>query len=378
MNKTSKTVVSAIYCNSYTQKQVTEKIKEAINTAGGLPTKFKPGCKVLINPNLLTAKTPENAATTHPSVVRGVIKYLKTKGINDISIGDSPAGNHDWKKLWDITGMSEVAKNENVTLLPFNKTKPITIDNNIIIPVLKEIDDFDGIISIPKLKTHLLTKITGAVKNTYGMIPGKAKTHFHGTHPSPQKMSRFIAKLYGTLKPDYIVMDSIECMEGEGPNTGRPAQVGLIFAGEDGVAIDSEACSIFGYKPSDILILEETTKAGFGINDKNFIERRGDGWSTINTLKAKKAILSDIFYKIPEKLFFIISYITSCRPKINEKICLKCGKCIDECSQDAIYINHKKKYKIKSKKCILCMCCIETCPYKAISLKRSWLWDLFI
>ena len=378
MNNKYKTVVAAVTCNTYSQEKVTEKIIEAIVTSGGLPKKIKAGSKVLINPNLLTAKSPANAATTHPSVVRGLIKYLKSIGINDISIGDSPAGNHDWKKLWDVTGMSDVAKSENAKLIPFVHTKTITIDNDIIIPVLKEIDSFDAVISIPKLKTHLLTKITGAVKNTYGMIPGKAKTHFHGTHSSPRKMSKFIAKLYGTLKPDYILMDAIECMEGEGPNTGKPVHIGLIFAGEDGVAIDSMACSIFGYKPNEILILEEANKAGFGVSTKDYIEKVGDGWVIMDTLKAKRAFLSDLFYKIPEKLFFIVSYVTSCRPKINEKTCLKCGKCIEECSQTAIYAKPNGKYGVKSKDCILCMCCIETCPYKAITLKKSRIWDFFL
>ena len=377
MNDTKKTIVSAVICDSYEQDLVTEKIINAIVISGGLPKLIKSDSKILINPNLLTAKAPENAATTHPAVVRGLVKYLKSIGINDISIGDSPAGNHDWKKLWKITGMSKIADEENVKLIPFDQTKPITIDNDIIIPVLKELDSFDAVISVPKLKTHLLTKITGAVKNTYGMIPGKAKTHFHGTHSSPQKMSKFIAKLYGTLKPDYILMDAIECMEGEGPNTGKPTHVGRLFAGQDGVAIDSMACTVFGYEPDEILILEETGKAGFGINCKENIEKIGDGWIGLESLKAKRAFLSDIFYKIPEKYFFVVSYLTACRPKFNEKICLKCGKCLEECSQAAIYTKSNGKYKVRSKDCILCMCCIETCPYKAINLKRSWFWDLF-
>ncbi|MCF7790852.1 MAG: DUF362 domain-containing protein [Victivallales bacterium] len=374
---TQKTIVSALYCDNYNPATVIDKVKKAITASGGLPKKIKPGTKVLINPNLLTAKSPENAVTTHPSVIKGLIHYLKSVNITDITIGDSPAGSHDWKKLWDITGMSDLARTENVQLLAFENTKTVTIDNDLVIPVLKEIDDFDAVISVPKLKTHLLTKITGAVKNTYGMIPGKAKTHFHGTHPSPRKMSKFIAKLYDTLKPDFVLMDAVESMEGEGPNTGKPVQTGIILAGKDGVAVDAAACSVYGYKPEDILIIKEAAKAGFGIIDSDRIEKTGDAWHTIKALKAKKAFLSDVFYKIPEKLFFIVSYITSCRPKIDSKKCVKCGKCMEECSQSAIY-KKNNKYKVKNKKCILCMCCIETCPFKAIKLKRSWIWDLFI
>ena len=172
-----KTKVSAIQCDTYKAKNLEKAILEAVESAGGLPDNFKPGCSVLLKPNLLTAKTPDSPTVTHPEFIRAVIRVLKSFEIENITVGDSPAGKHSWNTLWEKTGIKKVAEEENVKLIPFENIKCINIDNNNI-PVLKEFFEYDGIISLPKLKSHLLTKMTGAVKNSYGLVIGQAKVIF--------------------------------------------------------------------------------------------------------------------------------------------------------------------------------------------------------
>ena len=378
-NEMHKTTVSAVKCDTYEIEQLQIKIKEAIELAGGLPTRIKPGAKILLKPNLLTAKPPEASATTHPEVLRAIIRFLKKQGINDITLGDSPAGSHEWDKLWTTTGMKAVADEENVKLLPFEHSKTISVacmGELEKVPILKELNDFDAVISVPKLKTHLLTKITGAIKNSYGLVVSNAKSHFHGSYPSPKKMSNFIAHLYGDLKPDFVILDAIDCMEGEGPSYGKVKHVGVILVGQDAVAIDACACKIYGYNYTEIDILKKTSELGFGIANDDLIEKTGDAWNVIANAKAKRS-KADWLFKIPEKLFFIVTYLARCRPVIDPEKCIRCGLCVKECSQYAITID-KKRCKVDRSKCVLCMCCIETCPYKAIKLDFSAFWKIFL
>jgi uncharacterized protein (DUF362 family)/Pyruvate/2-oxoacid:ferredoxin oxidoreductase delta subunit len=373
-----KTKVAAVECQTYEIDKLQAKIKEAITLSGGFPAQIKPGAKILLKPNLLTATAPEAAVTTHPNVVKALIRILKEKGVTDITFGDSPAGKHSWEKLWGITGMKKVAEEENVNLIPFENFKTITIENIPgleHVPVLKELDDFDAVISLPKLKTHLLTKVTGAVKNSYGLIIGSAKSNFHGSFPSPRKMSDFIGRLYGRLKPDFVIMDAIECMEGDGPNYGKVKQIGAVIAGSDAVAIDSCACEVYGYTYTEINILKTALELGYGVAGKEFVERTGNAWDAIANTKAKRA-KADFLFKIPEKLFFVVTYFAKCRPVIDKKVCIRCGLCAEACSQKAITIS-KKKCKIQGSKCVLCMCCIEACPYHAIELNSSF-WKRFL
>ncbi|OGV39472.1 MAG: hypothetical protein A2020_02990 [Lentisphaerae bacterium GWF2_45_14] len=369
MVESSKIKVSIIKMDDYNDSTVTaQKVAEAIDAAGGLPEKFCPSTKVLIKPNMLTAKTPEFAATTHPEIVRAIIKYLRNFGITDITVGDSPAGTFSWDELWDKTGFAKLAEEEKVKLIPFENVKRLNV-NNMTIPMLRELDDFDAVISVPKLKTHMLTKITGAVKNSYGLMPGNAKSNFHGDYPSPRKMATFIAQIFGIRKPDFIVMDAVFSMEGEGPSSGEPVNTGLLFAGIDAAAVDACACAAYGYTPLDIPLLVIVGKLGYGVIDMDKIEMTGDGVQKLMALNAKKSI-SDMLHRFPEPIFKLSTYFLSCRPYIMPEKCRNCGLCAEACSQKAICkAKNNKRFTVKNRgRCILCMCCVESCPFHAIKL----------
>ncbi|HBM17405.1 MAG TPA: hypothetical protein DD381_13845 [Lentisphaeria bacterium] len=365
----NKIPVACTKCASYDPELLSLKVREAIVLAGGFPKSIRKGARVLLKPNILSAREPENAVTTHPEVVRAVIRELKHIGAH-ITVGDSPAGLHPWDKLWNTTGIGKVCEEEGVQLIPFENQKTIDFSDgkiNIKIPVLKELDSFDAIVSIPKLKTHSLTKITGSVKNSYGLVIGYAKSHFHSIYPSPKKMSSFIGRLYGLLKPDFVIMDAVLSMEGDGPNSGMPFRTGLLFASCDGVALDSCACAVYGYKADEILHIKKASELGFGLSDMSMIDKKGEGFEEIGKVQYKRS-KADFLFKIPEKLFFIVTMAIKTRPKFDYDKCVKCGICARICSQRAIY-KRREIYKLTSSKCILCMCCIESCPHKALALR---------
>ena len=367
--------VSSVKCPSYDRIELLNSVREAVKLAGGFPENIRRGSKVLLKPNILTAKIPEYAVTTHPEFIRAVILLLKESGA-EITVGDSPAGGYKWEKVWTDTGIKKICEEENVILLPFENSKIIDFKKGQNIPVLKELDDFDALISLPKLKTHILTKITGAIKNSYGLVIGHAKSHFHSIYPSPRKMSGFIGELYGYLKPDFVIMDAIVCMEGDGPNTGYPFKAGLIFAGRDGVAVDSCAIKVFRYSPTDIMYINTAVQKGYGVADWDNIERSGNGFKHLGAIRGKRS-KAELLFKIPEKLFFVITMITKSRPSIDVTKCVKCGICMKVCSRKAI-CRQGEKYKVTASKCVLCMCCIEACSYQAISLRSAKIWQFLV
>jgi len=368
-----KVKVSAVKSVDYNLENLIPAVKKAILQSGGLPKHLNTLSRVLLKPNLLTAKSPSDSPTvTHPEFIRAVILVLKEQGVCNITVGDSPAGVHKWEDLWEKTGIADVARTENVNLIPFENFKFIYLDN-LKIPVLKELDDFDVVISLPKLKTHLLTKTTGSVKNSYGLIIGHAKAHFHTLFPSPIKMSKFIGRLYAAhLKFDFAIMDAVECMQGDGPNAGYFYHAGVIFASSDSVALDSSASEVFGYLGEKIPLLKSAEKYGGGICELSQIERCGDGWDVVTSLNGKKS-KAEILFKFPDRLFFIVSLITRTRPKVEHANCTLCSICEKACAQKAIYLKNRK-INVKSSKCILCMCCIEACPKQTIKLRTSRFW----
>lgn len=73
--------VSVIKADNYNIEIVDKAVNDAVNLIGGWQNFIKKGDKVLIKPNMLTNVTPEKAVTTHPEVVRAVIKAVKNIGL---------------------------------------------------------------------------------------------------------------------------------------------------------------------------------------------------------------------------------------------------------------------------------------------------------
>lgn len=74
---------------SYDRAVVEQALADVLAPLGGMEAFVRPGQRVLIKPNLLSAKPPEKAVTTHPEVVRGVIHLAQRAG-GIVSVGDSP------------------------------------------------------------------------------------------------------------------------------------------------------------------------------------------------------------------------------------------------------------------------------------------------
>lgn len=367
------TTVSSVVCTVYELGVLRLKIAEAVRLAGGWPEKICAAKTLLLKPNLLGARTPDEAVTTHPEFVRAVIHELRASFPElKIIVGDSPAVLRSWHDLWAKTGMVSLTDEPNVTLIPFEDVQRIQMANGTWLPAVKAFSETDAMITLPKLKTHLLTKVTGAVKNSYGLIVGEAKSSFHGEHPSPRKMSEFLGECYGILKPDFVIMDAILAMAGDGPSSGYAVQANLIFAGEDAVAVDAAASKMYGYTGNEIPLLVTAAQFGYGICNAEQIQTVGDGWDALAVQKPFPRSKSDFLHWIPQPLFNIISRFMRCTPVIQQLQCVKCGQCAAVCSQKAIYKNKKGEFRIRGGQCILCICCVEVCRYHAIELQSFW------
>src|SRR3989338_794235 len=140
--------VAIVRCESYETQRVFDAVKRAVGIVGGIEKFVKPGIKVLLKPNLLSARPPEDAVDTHPEVVRAVLRLVKAAGGAPI-IGDSPGGfGKNVDEVFEISGMKRLASEEGVQLVKFRSSK--FVDG---IPISRYALDSDCFISIPKFKT---------------------------------------------------------------------------------------------------------------------------------------------------------------------------------------------------------------------------------
>lgn len=116
--------------------------------------------------------------------------------------------------------MTEVADKLGIHLADFQNGKEIYFEEgkqNKKFIIAKGVLDADGIISLPKLKTHGYAKMTGCIKNQFGCIPGKLKGEFHVKLPDVNDFARMLVDLNKLVKPKLYIMDGIIAMDGNGP-----------------------------------------------------------------------------------------------------------------------------------------------------------------
>ena len=211
-----------IKCTDYRQDRVNRAVRESLNLLGGIERYVRPGARVLIKPNLIRARRPEEAVTSHPAVVKALVQVVQAAG-GLVTMADSPGGPFSHKRLEEIyvaSGMAQVAAETgarlNYDLATVNLPHP---EGKLLkgVTVIKAVAEAEVVITVPKLKTHTLTGLTGAVKVTFGAVPSPLKTEYHLRMPKVGDFSQALLDICSLVKPLLTVMDAVVGMEGEGP-----------------------------------------------------------------------------------------------------------------------------------------------------------------
>ena len=362
--------VNSILIDSYDFEKLYAAVLSLMEPLGGFGRYVKPGMTVLINPNLLSARTPDRAITTHPGLVRAVALECVKIGAK-VLIGDSPGGvEKGLKRVWDNTGMTGIAELTDVSLVGFEQgdVKTISVEDRAY-HISRYAFDVDFIISLPKLKTHVLTNFTGAVKNSYGFVPGIKKSDYHKKHPDARSFSEVIVDIFSIVKPGLHIMDGGLALEGDGPASGNPRWLGFLFASEDAVAMDSSVMTLICKKKRRVWPTEIAAGRGLGVAESSRIEKSGPAFKrdSIDSFKMPGNFYLNL---IPSILVKTLEPLVWVRPAMNDDNCTMCEICKDNCPQNAISIKGENM-RIDYDKCIKCMCCHELCPENAVFLNKS-------
>ena len=419
MNEKSKVIV--LSCDSYEEERIYTLLKRGLKELGGIGALINKEEKILLKPNLLKKAEVEKAVITHPVVVGAFARILREAGYENIVLADS-CGHGTTKQVIQGTGMDTYLEKYQIPAIDY--TKGVHVENpdgiqakEFILP--KELLEADCVISLSKMKTHALERITGAVKNSYGFIYGKNKAIGHTKYPSADSFARMLIDLNQYVKPRLYIMDGITAMEGNGPGAGDPTAMNVILMSTDPVALDSVFARLVYLKPEmvptnyhgekmglgnckeeniEIVVVKEDTsvceehrsgaagdeweeeqknlnlQAGKNENGirlscgmvsmENLIEKYGNPSFNVDRTK----IRSNIWTKLAKAL-----NIFQKKPYIEPDKCVRCGICVNSCPVPGKAVdfrngkNHPPVYDYK--KCIRCFCCQEMCPKKAIKVK---------
>ena len=256
-----------------------------------------------------------------------------------------------------------------------SQSKGVLCRNFVVSPYV--IDPHFKVINLPKLKTHGQMIYTGAIKNIFGCVPGIKKKEAHLEMFSADNFAKMIVDLYSLVNPPFTIMDAIVAMEGNGPRSGNPRNLGFIIAGEDSLAIDSICARIIGLDPLSIPILRYAAEFGIGNIDIKNIITYGDDWRSYCVKDFKNYSNIESLSLLPPPVVRIMKKYLINKPAIDYKKCILCKKCIEACPlhEKAIYMkNNRINYDYKQ--CIRCFCCQEICPEGAIYIKETLPWKI--
>ena len=180
---------------SYDQALVDQQVEFLFGQLGAA-RELNRNSRVLLKPNLLAKHPPEAAVTTHPAVVRAVIRALKKREVTHITLADSCGGLYNpavMKSLYKVSGLWQVCQEEGVECYTECRygARPapegrVVKEFTLIQPVL----DSDFIIDLAKFKTHVMAGCTAATKNLFGCIPGLQKAEWHMRFPDKEQIGR--------------------------------------------------------------------------------------------------------------------------------------------------------------------------------------------
>lgn len=376
--------VSVRECENYSYETVKSSIEKNLKDIGGIEKYIKPNSKVLIKPNLLMKKSPEEATTTHPMVVKVVCEMLLKLNC-EIIIGDSPGGPYtvaSLKGIYKSTGMKDVADELGISLnYDITDVKIESKDAKALkfMDIITPITKVDHIVNICKLKTHGMATFTGGVKNLYGSIAGLKKAEIHYRFPNEEIFCEdVLLDICSYVNPSLTIMDGVIGMEGEGPSAGIPRHIGVTLASSSPYALDTVACKIINLDINKVPTIRGSIKRSYIKKDLSDVSAVGDTISKfiIKDFKIPKTskdfrLLSST---VPKFIHEPLTKILTPKPVVSYKDCIKCKKCIEVCP--AQVITFKEKIEIDLDRCIRCFCCHELCPKKAIDIKRSIIFKL--
>lgn len=376
-----KSKVVLLPCGEYDEEKVYTLLKQGLYLVGGVEALIPKDAKILLKPNLLKRAEVEKAVITHPVVVGAFARILRENGYEQIVLADS-CGHGTTQAVIRGTGMHTYLEKYQIPAIDYSEGIKVDYPQGIqakefILP--KELLEQNCVISLSKMKTHALERITGAVKNSYGFVYGFHKAKGHTQYPSADSFARMLIDLNKCVAPKLYVMDGIVAMEGNGPGSGDPVQMNVMLMSTDPVALDSVFSRLVYLKPEMVPTNYHGEKMGLGtwkeegitlltpdgeISMSEAVKRYGNPQFNVDRTEVRKNIWTrmagalNIFRK---------------KPYIENDKCVHCGICVQSCPVPGKAVDFRKgKDKppvYDYKKCIRCFCCQEMCPKKAIKVK---------
>jgi len=250
-------------------KNYQQLVQKTLAPLGGMSAFVKKGDSVVVKPNIGWDRKPEQAANTHPQIVKSIVELALASGASKVQVFDRTCNSE--RMCYSNSGIKQAIDSINDSravceYIDQRKFVPVTIKKGKSLKewsFYKDAQAADCYINVPIAKHHRLGGLTLGFKNVMGIIGGeRGRLHTN--------LGQYLADLGTVIKPELTVIDATRILMNNGPQGGHLSDVKVLntlIASTDMVAADAYATTLFGKKPEDI----ESTKAAYamGLGEMN-------------------------------------------------------------------------------------------------------------
>ncbi|GHO89001.1 DUF362 domain-containing protein [Dictyobacter formicarum] len=358
--------------------------RRVIADIGGMQSVLQGARVALLKPNFVAGRHEYAGATTHFAIIKAVAAEVRACGVEPV-LCEIPGTEFDLEATYQMLNLEQFCQDNHISILrldPEGNTEDwidiqvpgARILRHFRIPRLLSHQD-TRLINLPVLKTHMVSIMSLGMKNLMGILPRPERRTMHTFG-----IDQGIVDMNLGLKPALTIVDGCVGQDGDGPLYGDRAQLQVVVAGRNSLAVDLVCCQLVGVKPRAVphlkLALAQMGKPDWQIVGTN-----------LNVLRPFRLPQSKGLYRFIFRLMFLLDYpyskiaergkhlcttiyssgLVGTRPQINREQCTGCGICVEACPlPDVIDL---QTLKINYQTCQRCLLCYEYCPEQAISVK---------
>ena len=361
---------------------IEEAAHRVIAQVGGMVSVVKEAKVAVLKPNFVAGRSAETGSPTSFALLKAVAEEVRACGAEPV-LCETPGTEFDREATYTILGVEHFCAEHGIRIARIDpeggeqdwiELRPAGAKRLRHFRVPRFLQEA-CLINLPVLKTHVVSTMTLGMKNVMGILPRPDRRAMHTFG-----IAQSIVDMNFGIKPDLTIVDGSVGQDGEGPLYGDKADLQVLVAGRDSLAVDLVCCQVVGVKPRDIphlrLALQQLGKPSWTLAGEEI------GVIKQFRLPQQKSLYRFIFW-LMYPLDYPYSWIAErgrhfcttlystglvgTRPQISEASCTGCGVCVDACPlPDVIDL---KTLTVNYKTCQRCLLCYEACPENAISVK---------